>query len=131
MTNKATYKIVESRASQLALQKASELGLTITSGWRSKEHNAREGGAPNSFHLYGQAYDLTGDQTKMREFATWAKKTGFFAEVLYESKGHYDHVHVAWRPGAGGDPHQHDTTNEKALKIGLAVLALVALINDR
>jgi hypothetical protein len=127
MPNDATYNIKPSGASQQALQKASELGLALTSGWRSKEHNASVGGSPNSFHLYGQAYDFSGDKAKMREFAAWAKKTGLFAEVIYESKGHYDHVHVAWRPGAGGTP---DTGNEKALQIGLAVMALVALIKS-
>ena len=32
--------------------------LRVTSGWRSREHNAEVGGAPTSQHLYGRALDL-------------------------------------------------------------------------
>ena len=32
--------------------------ITVTSGWRSKENNAREGGASKSQHLTGRAIDF-------------------------------------------------------------------------
>ena len=34
--------------------------ITITSGYRSKEHNAKVGGVENSQHVLGKAVDLTG-----------------------------------------------------------------------
>lgn len=93
----ATYNIKETAASQKALQKAKELGLTLTSGYRSPEKNKAVGGSPTSNHLKGQAYDFAGSYKAMDDFAKWARGTGMYSEVIWQSKGHYDHVHIAWK----------------------------------
>lgn len=122
MPSKETYNIKTTAASTAALQKAKELGLRITSGYRDPEHNKKVGGAPRSYHLFGQAYDVAGDATAMQKFYQWAKGSGLFVEAIDEK----DHIHVAWKAGSSAAA----SDNDKALKIGLAVLALVALIND-
>jgi hypothetical protein len=50
---------------------AHRFGLRITSGQRSVSHNAAVGGAPDSYHLRGQAYDLAGPPAKMRSFTDY------------------------------------------------------------
>ena len=42
------------------LREAYGKSITITSGYRSKEHNAKVGGVENSQHILGLAVDLTG-----------------------------------------------------------------------
>src|SRR5215469_230808 len=49
-------------------QAAHAFGLRISSGQRSVAHNAAVGGAPDSYHLTGQAYDLTGRPDQMASF---------------------------------------------------------------
>lgn len=69
-------------------------GVRITSGARTPEHNAEVGGAKNSYHLRGQAYDLVPPAgMTMAQLETKLRSSGVkFAELLNEG----DHVHVAW-----------------------------------
>lgn len=78
---------------------AHDFGLKITSNLRSPQHNAAVGGAPSSYHLKGEAYDVAGDPEKMRQFYDRVRDTygGELAEVLNEG----NHIHVAWS-GSGG-----------------------------
>src|SRR5215467_13969732 len=52
-------------------QEAHRFRLRITSGQRSVFHNAAVGGAPDSYHLRGQAYDLSGPPERMRSFTNY------------------------------------------------------------
>ena len=78
-------------------------GARITSAKRSPEDNARVGGAKNSYHLRGQAFDIVPPPgMSMDELAAELRSTGVdFAELINEG----DHVHIAWndaprQPGA-------------------------------
>ncbi|MEB9863074.1 hypothetical protein P4264_29720, partial [Bacillus thuringiensis] len=55
-------------------------------------------GRPDS-HSQGMAMDFAGSKDKMDEFAKWAKTSPLFTEVLWQTAGHYDHVHVGWQEG--------------------------------
>ncbi|MEK5046143.1 hypothetical protein [Bacillus sp. FSL L8-0637] len=81
---------------QEAYNKAIASGLRFTSGFRSG--STGPSGKPDS-HSQGMAMDFAGNPSQMKLFAEWAKKTGLFTEVLYETAGHYDHVHVGWQEG--------------------------------
>ncbi len=91
-----TGKGYNSKAAREAKKKAKELGLTITSSRRSAKKNEQVGGSKTSYHLKGQAYDVAGPKAKMNQFAAWARSSGLFRKVLWQVKGHYDHVHVDW-----------------------------------
>lgn len=69
-------------------------GARITSGYRDPERNRRVGGAPNSYHTRGQAFDLAPPPgMSMRQLYEQVRASGQpFQEVINEG----DHVHVAW-----------------------------------
>lgn len=69
-------------------------GVNVTSGRRSAERNAAVGGAPNSHHLTGNAYDLTPPPgMTMAQLEQRLRQSGLpFRELINEG----DHVHVAW-----------------------------------
>jgi len=77
-------------------------GARITSGRRSPEKNAAVGGAPNSYHLKGKAYDIVPPPgMSMADLEERLRNSGAdFAELINEG----DHIHVAWNdrtPGGG------------------------------
>lgn len=76
--------------------KALSLGLRFTSGYRPG--STGPSGRPDS-HSQGMAMDFAGSKDKMDEFAKWAKTSPLFTEVLWQTAGHYDHVHVGWQEG--------------------------------
>jgi zinc D-Ala-D-Ala carboxypeptidase len=61
--------------------------LVVTSGYRSKEHNAAVGGAANSQHLYGQAVDIALANADGAEVEGHAKMLGFTGIGRYPGKG--------------------------------------------
>lgn len=83
-------------AANAAIERAAELGLTITSGYRSPAKDKAVGGTGRGYHTLGQALDVAGSKSAMDAFAKWAKHTGKFRSVLWQVAGHYDHVHVSW-----------------------------------
>ncbi|MGG1343868.1 hypothetical protein ABE244_25590 [Bacillus toyonensis] len=87
-----------------ALQKAQDygnsLGLRLTSGFRGG--STGPSGRPDS-HSKGMAMDFAGPKDSMEKFATYAKQSGLFTEVLWQVDGHYDHVHVGWETGKHQD----------------------------
>lgn len=110
-------------ASNKALDIAKDYGLRLTSSYRSPEHNKKVGGSPTSYHTRGQAYDFAGSAAQMDKFANWAKKSGLFVEVLWKVKGHYDHVHVAWKDDGGSS-----SASDMPAIGGIMPIALVALV---
>jgi len=79
-------------------------GVRITSGYRDPERNRRAGGAANSNHTRGQAFDLAppSGQT-MAQLEASLRSSGLpFRELINEG----DHVHVAWE----GSPLSPDQT---------------------
>lgn len=67
--------------------------ITVTSGYRTEEHNAAVGGVRNSRHLTGQAADLIGPEgllDALYEHAATIKTLLAIREV--------DHVHVELAP---------------------------------
>jgi len=54
--------------------------------------------ATNSYHLYGDAVDITGDRVNMQKFYQHMKSTygSNLAELIHNDTDHADHVHVAW-----------------------------------
>lgn len=77
-------------------------GVRITSGRRDPERNRSVGGAPNSYHLRGQAFDLAPPPgMSMADLERQLRASGLpFAELLNEG----DHVHVAWNGEAVDAP---------------------------
>jgi DNA topoisomerase-1 len=75
---------------------ASQYGLRVSSGKRSPQHNAAVGGAKNSYHLRGQAYDFAGDQHAMREFHDNMSQWN-----LPENLNEGNHIHTAYKRPAG------------------------------
>lgn len=69
-------------------------GVRITSARRTPERNKAVGGAPNSYHLRGQAFDLAPPPgMSMDDLERQLRQSGLpFAELLNEG----DHIHVAW-----------------------------------
>jgi hypothetical protein len=84
-------------SSSLHLMGAAKLAAgfgTITSGFRSAEHNRRVGGVPTSYHLLGRAIDVQrrlGVTHPMVDAAL--RRAGF---VLVESLDEGDHSHFAF-----------------------------------
>jgi hypothetical protein len=79
-------------------------GASVTSGYRTPEHNQRVGGATNSYHTRGtgQALDLVpGPGETMAQLHARLRQSGLpFQELLNEG----DHVHAAWNgPGLGDE----------------------------
>lgn len=95
--------------------------LTITSGYRTKEHNAAIGGAKNSYHLKGTelypgAFDVAGPQHELallflelfREYPTrinelylnvpdWIAIKGSEILTLNPERDRPQHLHIALR----------------------------------
>lgn len=71
-------------------------GTGVTSRRRSAADNARVGGVRNSFHMTDQARDFVPPKgMSLTEFGGKLKKLlGEGTDVVYNSKGHFDHVHV-------------------------------------
>jgi len=66
-----------------------------------------------SYHAIGQAADIAAsrkgafadpvEQENLSKFAKWAANSGNFTEVLWNTPGHENHVHIAWNKVKGGD----------------------------
>ncbi len=88
-------------------------GARITSAKRTPEENARVGGAKNSYHLSGHAYDIVPPPgMSMGELEQQLRATGVrFAELINEG----DHIHIAWGRGdqrKPAEPYQVASTGD-------------------
>lgn len=74
-------------------------GLRISSTYRSESHNARVGGSSTSWHMNrsNPAVDISGPSDQLDVLARRLSGLGLDAELLWRTKGHYDHVHFAVR----------------------------------
>lgn len=62
----------------------------ISSGFRCEAHNASVGGASRSYHMRGQAADITVSGISPDEVARYAEQTGILGIGLYDSFVHID-----------------------------------------
>lgn len=74
---------------------AENFNLSVTSGYRSPEHNEAVGGVENSYHLSGRAGDFVGSVADMQAAEAWARANGA-VEVLRHDAGSGYHLHVAF-----------------------------------
>ena len=70
--------------------------VTVTSGYRTPEHNAAVGGAAHSYHMQGLAADIVIAGMTSAQIAEVAKAVGFTGIGIYPTRGH---CHVDVRPG--------------------------------
>lgn len=79
--------------------------LKVTSGYRDPEHNARVGGAKNSQHIHGKAFDVDVSDLSREErvnLITQARAAGFRGIGVYENSLHFDvGGDRAWGPSYG------------------------------
>lgn len=93
--------LVLTQAPIAARQKAKELNLRETSGYRTPQKDKEVGGTGRGYHTLGLALDFAGSKENMDKFAKWAKASGLFRSVLWQVADHYDHVHVSWVANGG------------------------------
>lgn len=83
------------------------LPLSVTSGYRSPEHNARVGGAKGSQHLHGNAYDVDVSSLSIEDRVALieaARAAGFGGVGVYDGSLHFDvGAERAWGPSYHGD----------------------------
>jgi Peptidase M15 len=81
--------------------------LTVTSGYRSPEHNARVGGARNSQHTHGNAFDISTagmSQPQVGALIDAAQAAGFRGVGVYPTNVHFDVGPArAWGPSYSRD----------------------------
>ena len=78
-------------------------GTIVTSRQRSAAKNAQVGGNPKSFHMTDQARDFVPPKgMSLTEFGNRVKAIPELkgSDVIFNSKGHFDHLHI--EPGPGG-----------------------------
>lgn len=69
--------------------------IIINSGFRSEALNSAVGGVSNSFHLYGQAADITaGSREENEKLFNYIKDNLPFTELGWEGNGTW--IHVGW-----------------------------------
>lgn len=67
--------------------------LTVTSAYRSPEHNAKVGGAKNSQHTHGNAFDISTagmSQAEREQLIRKAQEAGFTGIGVYDNSLHFD-----------------------------------------
>lgn len=92
--------------------------LSITSATRCKKHNERVGGATQSLHLSGRAFDISTPQSwtgvHISSFLYWSTIAEFRGIGLYPSWIHVDNgFHRTWEQGDSRlDPWDNQDTRE-------------------
>lgn len=81
--------------------------LSVVSGYRSPEHNAKVGGAKNSQHTHGNAYDVDVSSltpAQRQALARQARASGFQGIGIYNNSMHFDvGPRRAWGPSYSRD----------------------------
>lgn len=76
--------------------------LIITSAYRSPEHNRRVGGAKNSLHMQGVAFDIRMENHDPHKFEAAAREVGFTGFGYYPKSG-FMHIDTG-KPRTWGKP---------------------------
>lgn len=87
---KSTGQLLVDETALDMLQKLRDLlgiPLLITSAYRSPEHNARVGGAKNSYHMKGVAFDVRMENQDPDVFEMAAREVGFRGFGYYPKQG--------------------------------------------
>lgn len=80
-------------AKLVRLRRMANAPMIINSAYRSPEHNARVGGAKNSRHLQGDAFDVSMANHDPEKFVAAAKAAGFTGIGWYPpKKGNFIHI---------------------------------------
>jgi len=109
------------------VQGALTAGTYVTSTYRSPAQNASVGGSPTSYHMdkANPAVDIGGSTSALNTVASKLRSMGGWRELLWQVKGHYDHLHVAHAGGSvtpqGITPLRSDELLTK-LQVGETVL---------
>lgn len=74
------------------LQKIRDVGgvVTINSAYRTPSHNKAVGGASNSYHLYGRAFDIVSEKLSTTDICNLANTLGVKGIIKYPSFVHID-----------------------------------------
>ena len=64
--------------------------VVITSAFRTKSHNEKVGGAPNSWHLKGRAFDIIVRGVEPEKVAYKAQELGAYGILIYNNFVHID-----------------------------------------
>lgn len=70
-----------------ALRDLLQRPLLLTSAYRSPSHNKRVGGAKNSYHMKGVAFDVRMENQDPQEFEAAARRVGFTGFGYYPKSG--------------------------------------------
>lgn len=92
-----------------ALRTGLGVPLLITSAYRDPEHNKRVGGAKNSYHLKGMAFDVRMDNLDPQMFEVAAREAGFTGFGYYPRQG-FMHIDIG-PPRVWGTPFPRSMTN--------------------
>ena len=61
--------------------------ITINSAYRTEAYNQKVGGAKNSYHVKGQAYDIVVKGKTLEEVCKYAESIGVLGIIQYPNKG--------------------------------------------
>lgn len=83
--------------------------LNINSGYRTAKYNKKVGGASNSYHLYGRAFDVSGIDS--RTLAILCNSLGIKGIIKYDSFVHMDSRDTIYHANYGGSNFFFESTN--------------------
>lgn len=93
-----------------ALRNELDRPLLITSAYRSPQHNKNVGGATNSLHMQGIAFDVRMENQDPHEFEAAARRIGFTGFGYYPHRG-FMHIDTRTRPTTWGTPFPRTITS--------------------
>ena len=95
--------------------------LIINSGYRTKEHNRKVGGASNSYHMYGRAFDVSGISSSV--LANYCYTLNINGIIIYSTWVHMD---------TRDNVYHADYTNKgyKFIKVSIPYLNTLSLLGS-